>query len=140
MKIVNSRKRKAISPVLATVILIAITLIAAVAIATFVFGIFGTSASPAQMSIQSSSIVCPTTATCHMTVINGGTVAGSINGAGPATGTVKFSLTNGTAWTVPANGQVRIDLAVTGGTSGQTVQGYLTQSNGPNLAFSTILS
>ncbi len=36
-------QRRAISPVLATVILVVITLIAAVAIATFVFGIFGTS-------------------------------------------------------------------------------------------------
>jgi archaeal type IV pilus assembly protein PilA len=44
---VRKQKRKAISPVLATVILIAITLIAAVAIAGFVFGLFGSFTSSA---------------------------------------------------------------------------------------------
>jgi len=43
-------KRGGISPVLATVLLIAITLIASVAIAGFVFGLFGTFTSTAQVS------------------------------------------------------------------------------------------
>jgi len=42
--------RKAISPVLATVLLIAITLIASAGIAGFVFGLFGTFTSTAQVS------------------------------------------------------------------------------------------
>src|SRR5271157_3800001 len=102
---ITSPKRKAISPVLATVILIAITLIAAVAIATFVFGIFGTSASPATMSISSSSISCAAAGgtldgvtavpanSCVMKVSNTGTAGGSINGAGPGTGSIVFTLT-----------------------------------------------
>jgi len=47
---VQRKNRKAISPVLATVILIAITLIAAIAIAGFVFGLFGSFTSTAQVS------------------------------------------------------------------------------------------
>ncbi len=133
---VHRKNRKAISPVLATVILIAITLIAAVAIATFVFGIFGTSASPAQLSVVSSSVSCVHNGLVSLTVKNAGTAAGSIVGVGPSgnfTGTVSAS--------IPANGQA----AVTGITNvhgfiGGTVQGYLVQGNGPNLYFSCVLS
>ena len=47
---VPTRSRKATSPVLATVILIAITLIAAIAISGFVVGLFGTLTSTAQVT------------------------------------------------------------------------------------------
>jgi flagellin-like protein len=47
---VRRKNRKAISPVLATVILIAITLIAAIAIAGFVFGLFGSFTSSPQLT------------------------------------------------------------------------------------------
>ena len=53
---VQRRKRKAISPVLATVILIAITLIAAIAIAGFVFGLFGSFTSTANISQLSVNV------------------------------------------------------------------------------------
>ena len=46
----HGKSRRAISPVLATVLLIAITLIASTAIAGFVFGLFGTFTSTAQVS------------------------------------------------------------------------------------------
>jgi len=51
-----SGRRKAISPVLATVILIAITLIAAIAISGFVFGLFGTYTNVARVS--AATITC----------------------------------------------------------------------------------
>jgi len=57
MKITNARRRKAISPVLATVILIAITLIAAIAVAGFVFGLFGSFTSSARVQISLATIV-----------------------------------------------------------------------------------
>lgn len=53
----RARKRKAISPVIATVILIAITLIASIAIAGFVFGLFGSFTSTAQVSV--TAVVMP---------------------------------------------------------------------------------
>jgi flagellin-like protein len=74
MKITNAQKRKAISPVIATVILIAITLIAAIAIAGFVFGLFGSFTSTAQVLVSSAS--CAATAppvVCTLTLSNSGT-------------------------------------------------------------------
>ena len=57
MKIVqHGRKRKAISPVLATVILIAITLIAAIAVAGFVFGLFGSFTSSATVQVVQAAL------------------------------------------------------------------------------------
>ncbi|MEM3804287.1 MAG: type IV pilin N-terminal domain-containing protein [Conexivisphaerales archaeon] len=52
----NKGKKRAISPVIATVILIAITLIAAVAIGGFVFGLFGSFTSSAQVSVTGADI------------------------------------------------------------------------------------
>ena len=142
MKIVNSRKRKAISPVLATVILIAITLIAAVAIATFVFGIFGTSAAPAQLSVQSSPaascVVTGTSWVCTAYVQNGGTTAGSITGAGP--GGVAVSPTGAKSIAAnSANNVVTFTVQGSNFASGQTIQAYFAQGNGPNLFFTLVL-
>ncbi|MDA4126282.1 MAG: type IV pilin [Thaumarchaeota archaeon] len=69
---IRKKNRKAISPVLATVILIAITLIAAIAIAGFVFGLFGSFTSSAQVSAQVTS--CSVAAhICTVTLTNSGT-------------------------------------------------------------------
>ncbi|HXX72938.1 MAG TPA: archaellin/type IV pilin N-terminal domain-containing protein, partial [Candidatus Acidoferrales bacterium] len=74
MRITTPTKRKAISPVLATVILIAITLIAAIAIAGFVFGLFGTFTSTAQ--VQASVTSCVQNAggdeLCNLVLTNSG--------------------------------------------------------------------
>jgi flagellin-like protein len=55
MKVVTERNRKGISPVLATVVLVAITLVAATAIAGFIFGLMGTFTSTAQVAAGGSS-------------------------------------------------------------------------------------
>ncbi|MDG6903021.1 MAG: type IV pilin N-terminal domain-containing protein [Nitrososphaerota archaeon] len=82
---VLQKKRKAISPVLATVILIAITLIAAVAIAGFVFGLFGTFSSSAnvQAAVTSASHTGATGVVLSLTNI--GTSNTQISGAGSIT-------------------------------------------------------
>jgi flagellin-like protein len=68
----SKNARKAISPILATVILIAITLIAAIAVAGFAFGLFGNFTSSAQVSaaVTSCSI---STGICSVTLTNTGT-------------------------------------------------------------------
>ena len=71
--------RKGISPVLATVILIAITLIAAIAISGFVFGLFGTFTSTAIVSAQEQSCA-GTPETCTVTLYNSGTANTSLMG------------------------------------------------------------
>jgi flagellin-like protein len=78
---IPTKKRKAISPVLATVILIAITLIAAIAIAGFVFGLFGSFTSSAQVSAQVISCSHPNaTDNCLITLRNTGTSNAAVTG------------------------------------------------------------
>ena len=91
---VQRKNRKAISPVLATVILIAITLIAAIAVAGFVFGLFGTFTATAQVSAASVSCVY-TTGVCTLVLSNTGNspvtitscafTGAAVNGGGPGT-------------------------------------------------------
>ncbi len=66
-----SSGKKGISPVLATVILIAITLIAAIGIAGFVFGLFGSFTSTARVSVSSVSFSA-VDGSYTVTLINGG--------------------------------------------------------------------
>ncbi len=73
-------QRKGISPVIATVILIAITLIAAIAIAGFVFGLFGSFTSGARVS-GSASCTGTTAISCVVTLSNTGTAATTVTGA-----------------------------------------------------------
>ncbi|MGD0318913.1 MAG: archaellin/type IV pilin N-terminal domain-containing protein [Nitrososphaerales archaeon] len=142
MKIVQSgKKRKAISPVLATVILIAITLIAAIAVAGFVFGLFGTFTSSATLTINSATVSCtvPTLAgvsTCTMDVVNTGSGSTSITSAGPATGLgVTFAMAGPIS--IPANSAgVNITLTSAHASPGQVASGYLVVTSGANLGFS----
>src|SRR5271157_1307332 len=73
------RTRKGISPVLATVILIAITLIAAIAVAGFVFGLFGSFTSSATVTAQVTSCTSAT-GICDVTLTNTGTSNVAITG------------------------------------------------------------
>ena len=87
--------RRAISPIIATVLIIAVTLIAAVAIGGFVFGIFGSTSSSAQVSVTSQNLVAAdllaantaSSPTCNVagaaddiTLTNTGTAATSVTG------------------------------------------------------------
>ena len=88
MKIRNGKYgRKAISPIIATVLIIAVTLIAAVAIGGFVFGIFGSASNTAQIEVTSvvlsaSIIVSPAG---HIGLTNTGTVNTEAAAAVPIT-------------------------------------------------------
>lgn len=92
--------RRAISPILATVLLIAITLIASIAIAGFVFGLFGTFTSTAQVS--AGTVSCSgTPEVCVVTLQNIGTANTSITGVcnlafagGPYVGTAVMTSGN----------------------------------------------
>ncbi len=139
---VHRKNRKAISPVLATVILIAITLIAAVAIATFVFGIFGTSASPATLSVLANP--APTclasTGVCTMTVHNGGSASGSITGATSVNST--SPVLSGAPVSVAAGGNSVVTLTYGANVmvAGQTITIGLVQGNGPNIPVQLVVS
>ena len=146
MRITNSRKnRKAISPVLATVILIAITLIAAIAIAGFVFGLFGSFTSSAQVSAVVVTCNHSHPVVCHVSLQNTGSsnatpTACSINIAGAAAA----STTSTTAVTAGAGTIAEtctLNSATTdGGTVGSQALGSFTMSNGASVPFSGVWS
>lgn len=78
MEIRKTSKKKAISPILATVILIAITLVASVAIAGYVFGLFGSFSSTAQILISSSNCSAGT-GKCVVYFSNTGTATATVS-------------------------------------------------------------
>ena len=59
MKALNGKngQRKAISPIIATVLIIAVTLIASVAIGGFVFGIFAQGQNSAQVAVTGTALL-----------------------------------------------------------------------------------
>ena len=136
------RKQQAISPVLATVILIAITLIAAVAIAGFVFGLFGSFTKTAQVSLGAATCTDLTKPVCTLSWTNNGnantqalascsitwdgaTEPGAITGA-------PVALASGSSGTL-------VCTATTAGAAlaaGQLVSGYVSLGNGGSALFS----
>jgi len=158
MKIHNSKQRKAISPVLATVILIAITLIAAIAIAGFVFGLFGSFTSTAQVAGVQTYVTAAsattatglTSATCaaasganFIAFRNTGTSSATISSF-----TIKYSgqtfsvaTAGGAACTVVAGGAtVYVNLVFTGNTgaaatAGEQYIGSVSLSNGASAQY-----
>ncbi|MGD0397245.1 MAG: archaellin/type IV pilin N-terminal domain-containing protein [Nitrososphaerales archaeon] len=144
MKIVqHGRKRKAISPVLATVILIAITLIAAIAVAGFVFGLFGSFTSSATVTAQVTSCDAAT-GVCTVVLTNTGTsnVAETgcsiqINGLA-SSGAVTFGGTPVSTPTVPASGSGTYICTPTPATQtvGSMAVGHFTLANGASVPFS----
>ena len=132
MNVEKFRKRKAISPILATVILIAITLIAAVAIAGFVFGLFGSFTSSAQVSVSVST--CTGTKShldCTFVARNTGSGSTSITGM-TATYGATVSPATFTAQQVAAGGTATFSASfpVTGLTAGTMVTGGAALANG----------
>jgi len=149
MRINSAKRRRAISPVLATVILIAITLIAAIAIAGFVFGLFGTFTSTArvQASVTSCSWTSPSE-TCNLILTNTGnantfaTASCSITTKGATTtGAYAFAAPS-TSLSVPSAGTNTGTCTATIGDPGAGVQitGSVILANGGNALFSATSS
>jgi len=134
-------KRKAVSPILATIVLIAITLIAAVATASFVFGLFGTLSSGADVQLTVTS--CKgLTGSCLLALSNtGGSPATADSCAiygspGGVTGTLLVAAgTSGVAVTCT------ITALPSGGFSlGTAMTGAIKMSNGITIPFSGVWS
>jgi flagellin-like protein len=141
------KQRKAVSPVLATVILIAITLIAAVAIAGFVFGLFGAFTSTAQVSI--TSVSCNASQKlCTLTLTNSGTASTYSGTSGTITfggqtytmqcGSATISSPVNTATVqISAGGSNQISCSFSGSPqAGQQFVGTVSLGNGGQVQFS----
>jgi flagellin-like protein len=148
---VQRKNRKAISPVLATVILIAITLIAAVAIAGFVFGLFGTFTSTARVQANVTSCVASGSGataqeTCNLLLTNTGnanavaTTSCSLTFAGKTV----IGVTSGAAVTsIPSGGNAAAICTGAQGAGnsaavGSQVTGSIILTNGGNALFSAV--
>ena len=129
-------RRSAISPVLATVILIAITLVAGVAIAGFAFGLFGTLSQSANVRITRLTCTHGTAAASHC-------VARFQNVGNGITDAVSCSL-SGADSTLPGspveldpgentNANCRVAPAAT--FAGEPVEGSFTMANGVTVTF-----
>jgi len=144
---VQRKNRKAISPVLATVILIAITLIAAVAIAGFVFGLFGsfTSTAQVQASVTSCNFVSIAVGEqCSLVLTNSGnantlaTSSCSITTKGATTtGAYAFAAPSASL-TVPSGGTAygTCTAVIADPGAGVQVTGSVILGNGGNALFS----
>ena len=153
----GKQRRRAISPVIATVILIAITLIAAVAIGGFVFGLFGSFTSNALVtqagavmpdSTQSGATIktgatngftCPVTGSGDYILLkNTGTASTSVSTVSLQFGgsTYILSLSSGTC-NIVGSGSANVVLAVNGTASaGETFTGTATLANGAQVPVS----
>ena len=88
----HSRGRRAISPIVATVLIVAVTLVASVAIAGFVFGIFASQGNSAQVAVTatamkaadflaagtSTGFTCGAATGSYLTLTNSGTAPASV--------------------------------------------------------------
>lgn len=133
-------RRRAISPVLATVILIAVTLIAAIAISGFVFGLFGTFTNTAR--VEATSYVCSgMPEVCTVGIQNIGTANTSLAGtctlafAGNlytgAAALTSGSLNGGNQGVVTCTGPAGSHANV-----GSHIQGMILLNNGVKVLFS----
>jgi flagellin-like protein len=145
MNVEKFRKKKAISPILATVILIAITLIAAVAIAGFVFGLFGSFTASARVSVISANCaigpIAAPTYICSLSFSNTGNAATTITGcsftgAGGGLGTLDpLSIPIAAGATESGTCTAGVTLIALAPSAGTSVSGSASLGNGGSALF-----
>ena len=133
---ISGRQRKGISPIIATVLIIAATLIAFAAVAGYIFGLFGSSTKSAQAQVVSESLSngvltisftnsggqAVTVQTATVTVGTTTWTAGSLTASTTASYTTGTA-TAGTASVVPASTTTVYFAAWYGGTADPFVTG-----------------
>ncbi len=142
-------KRKGISPVLATVILIAMTIVSAISVSGFVFGLYGSFTSNALVQAQFTSCDGAGT-TCTLTLYNSGTSNANIyTGSGCATVTYSGTTVLASACsgepgpTIPAGASLTVTITVPSTfnvASGSQVTGSIHLSNSAIVLFSGTFS
>jgi len=144
---IPTRTRKAISPVLATVILIAITLIAAIAVAGFVFGLFGTFTTTAQVSASVVSCVSKNganVAVCTVSLTNTGSGNTAVNACYISVAGVNtagtWAKTGGTDLKAGDNLAGTCTLTIAGNSVGSQAIGSVSLTNGGSVEFSGVWS
>jgi flagellin-like protein len=155
--------RKAISPIVATVLIIAVTLIASVAIGGFVFGIFAQGQRSAQIAVTGTALLtsyfttggATTTFTCavspsqaYLTLTNTGTGAASVSTVAITWAGVNNAYSLSNTCNVGASGSATSTIYIIfpaftlistkSAAAGQAFTGTVTLSNGAQLLFTGI--
>ncbi|MDG6899618.1 MAG: type IV pilin N-terminal domain-containing protein [Nitrososphaerota archaeon] len=99
---ISGRQRKGISPIIATVLIIAATLIAFAAVAGYIFGLFGSSTKSAQAQVVGSSLVA-STGDLTLTFSNSGGQSVTVSSVSVTVGSTTYTETpGGTTFTASA--------------------------------------
>ncbi|MDG6988556.1 MAG: type IV pilin [Nitrososphaerota archaeon] len=146
---ISGQRRKAISPIVATVLIIAATLIAFAAVLGYIFGIFGSSTNSANVTVSSASCVHGSTATtaptCTIYVTNSGSGSTSASGGSITYGGTSYTLTfasvsiPGGTTTPLTVGTITVSGTVSG-SAGETFNGYISLANGAEASFTGTMS
>src|SRR5579875_3889428 len=130
----QATKKKGISPVIATIILIAITIVIAIAVAGWVFGLFGSYSRTQPVTIVASASSCSQSQNqCVLVLSNQGgsavtVVSASINGQPVSANSIAGATS------------AAVTITQTGLVAGQTVQVQLGLSNGATLSTTLVVS
>lgn len=109
--------------------------VSVVEVVGYVFGVTGCPGCPPNLAIISTTC-SHASGECIMLVANRAVPPqGTITGAGPA---ANFTL-NGGPVSVPYGGQASVTVLLSGVPTGHAATGYLTQADGPNLAFTAVV-
>ena len=133
--------KKGISPVIATIILIAITIVIAIAVAGWVFGLFGSYSRTQAVTIVASASSC-TPSSCQIMVSNQGGSAVTVVSASVDGKTIPAASISGST-VIPAGASSTVAINFPSGTSftpGQTVQVQLGLSNGNTLSTTLVVN
>jgi flagellin-like protein len=117
---ISGQQRKAISPIVATVLIVAATLIAAAAIIGYVFGVFGSASNTANIAVTSASMK-------SLVAASAGSITLSNTGTASAYASAVSISYQGTSCTLPS-------ADVTGGGSALPIIGGATQTLAISLA------
>jgi len=133
------KAKKGISPVIATIILIAITIVIAIAVAAWVFGLFKSYSGNANGVTILSGVSSCSNNQCIIVLSNQGSNSVSVIGA--SVNGQQVSVT-GSALTVTANGRLTIDLTALPTTisAGQTLNIAIALNNGATVTTTIIAS
>ena len=135
-----NKSRKAISPVIATVILVAVAVVIAAAMAGFAGSLFGGYSQTAQIKIRDASF-SNSNKTLTMHLINSGSTSETLNGVTVTVGGTTLPIASGLPATLQPNTTTTVSVVFTGAMPavGQQITFTATTSGGQTYTFSTLV-
>ncbi|MDG6910271.1 MAG: type IV pilin N-terminal domain-containing protein [Nitrososphaerota archaeon] len=140
---ISGRQRKGISPIIATVLIIAATLIAFAAVAGYIFGLFGSSTKSAQAQVVGESLTSGTTGVLSLQFSNSGGQSVTITSESVTVGGATYT-GSGLAYDSPSGTALTPQAILPGITTYVTNTGWSTGfpgfTSGTSYTFSLALS